>query len=371
MIGVYVHHTSRFERNTGIQRCVRATALALAEQGQAIVPLVWNPERQGLALASPQALEHLARWHGPPVEAWTLQPPPPGSWLLVVELLSGPHQPSQAWLRQLAIQRQWRLAAVFHDAIPLGWGGEAAACHRQYMRGLSHYDLVLANSRTSAQELGAFWDREYRQHSLPAEPGRLEALPLAEELPGCPRAWPQQPAGNPLRLLCVGSLEPRKNHRGLLKALAWLVAQGQCQVMLQLVGWANDSRVVAMVRRAQAIGLPLHWDGEADDAALRAYYQQADLCVYPSLEEGYGLPVAESLWLGRPCLSGVNGALAEHAEAGGCVAVDMASWRALAVALGQLLHDPEQLVRLQAALSARPLRRWREYAAAMLSLMEA
>ena len=234
---------------------------------------------------------------------------------------------------------------------------------------------MLANSRTSAQELGAFWDQEHRHDPLPAEPGRLEALPLAEELPGCPRAWPKQPAGDPLRLLCVGSLEPRKNHRGLLKALAWLVAQGEPQrephVVLQLVGWANDSRVVAMVRRAQAIGLPLHWDGEADDAALRAYYQQADLCVYPSLEEGYGLPVAESLWLGRPCLSGVNGALAEHAEAGGCMAIDMASWRALALALAQLLQDPDQLVRLQAELSARPLRSWREYAAAMLSLMEA
>ena len=368
MIGIYCHHTSRFGRNTGIQRCLRATSRALAELGEAIVPLVWHPERQGLALANPQALEHLARWNGPPLEAWTRAVPPPGSWLLVVELLSGPHQPSQAWLRQLADRHQWRLAGVFHDAIPLRWGGEAAQYHRHYMQGLAVYDLVLANSRSTARDLAAFWQAE----GGAARPtARLEALPLAEELPGCERLWPTPPSGQSLRLLCVGSLEPRKNHRSLLKALAWLVAQGEKAVVLQLVGWANDAAVVAAVRRAQALGLPVHWDGDADDAALLAHYQQSDLCVYPSLEEGFGLPVAESLWLGRPCVCGATGALAEHGEAGGCVAVDMARWQALAQVLAGLIQAPQTLQQLNEQLRRRPLRRWRDYGTAMLALMGA
>ena len=375
MIGIYVHHTSRFARNTGIQRCVRAMARALAEIGQPIVPLVWESGRQGLALANRQALEHLARWNGPPVDAWTLQPPPKGSWLLVVELVSGPHQPEQPWLRLLADQMGWHLAGVFHDAIPLGWGGPAARYHRQYMLGLARYDLVLANSRTSANDLAAFWRREGLPSGMATTCARLAALPLADELPGSPRCWPPpkplSKRAHQLRLLCVGSLEPRKNHRSLLKALAWLMAQGVTGITLQVVGWANDGVVVEQVQRAIALGLPVYWDASADDQALRTYYEGCDLTVYPSLEEGFGLPVVESLWLGRPCLMGAAGALAELSAGGGCEVVDTGSWKALAEAIGQLCGQPHQLERLQHQLRARPMRRWIDHAAAMVERMRA
>ena len=67
----YVDHTSRFEHNSGIQRCVRALARALLELGQPLVPVVWDRQRQCLAPASAQALAHLARWSGPAAQAWS------------------------------------------------------------------------------------------------------------------------------------------------------------------------------------------------------------------------------------------------------------------------------------------------------------
>ncbi|MCP9775633.1 glycosyltransferase [Cyanobium sp. WAJ14-Wanaka] len=369
MIGIYCHHTSRFQRNTGIQRCLRATARGLLDAGEAIVPLLWSEEKNGLALASAEALTHLASWHGPPADSWTMEPLAPGSWLVVVELVSGPHQPSQAWLQQLARRYCWRLAAVFHDAIPLAWGGEAAACHGAYMEGLASYDLVFATSEYSHGQLQGFW----RAQGLVVY-ARLEILPLAAELPGVPRRWPQQleDAGSrsTLRLLSVGSLEPRKNHRRLLQALAWLQAQGPGRFELQLVGWANDPRVVQLVRRAQGLGLPITWDAEADDHALRAYYQRCDLSVYPSLEEGFGLPVLESLWLGKPCLVGQAPALQEQAMPGGCLVVSTTAWQELALALAELQRQPQLLAQLQGQVRQRPLRSWGHYARGMLNLME-
>lgn len=367
MIGIYCHHTSRFARNTGIQRCLRATARALSELGQPLVPLVWSAQADGLALAGEAARRHLAAWNGPPPQAWTLGPLPRGSWLLVVELLSGPHQPTQPWLRQLADRHGWRLAAVFHDAIPLGWGGTAARYHAAYMRGLADYDLVLATSATSRAALEAYWGEQ--------RPGprraRLQTLPLAAELPGAPRRWPETAAATGhLRLLCVGSLEPRKNHRRLLQALAWLQAQGQLQSTLQLVGWANDPRVVAMVQRAQALGLPVHWDAQARDEALLSYYQHCDLSVYPSLQEGFGLPVLESLWQGKPVLVGQAPALQEQAEGGGCLVVDTTAWQPLADTIGLLQRQPQRLTKLREQLCRRPLRDWRDYGSFILGELE-
>ena len=63
--------------------------------------------------------------------------PGPGSWLLLVELISGPHEPNLEWLQAWCARRFWRTAAVFHDAIPLGWGGAAAEFYATYMGGLA------------------------------------------------------------------------------------------------------------------------------------------------------------------------------------------------------------------------------------------
>jgi len=363
----YVDHTSRFGRNTGIQRCVRAIAAGLIGCGVPLHPVVWNREHGDLEPAAPEALQHLARWSGPAPDAWAAQPS--GQWLLIVELVSGPHQPTAAQLQQAASSRGLRLAWVFHDAIPLrlaqlygARAASAAAYHRAYMAGLALAHVVLANSHTSAAQLRALLSEQ----GLPA--GHVQALPLAAQYPGVPRcveAKPSSSSGN--RLLAVGSLEPRKNHGALLKAVAWLAAQGRFEAQLVLVGWPNDPRVVALVQRALALGLPLRWEAEADDARLLALYRWCDATVVASLDEGFGLPVAESLWLGRPCLCTTSGALGELAAGGGCLPLASPAWQDLAAGLSQWLTASELRARLQQQLGQRPLRSWAGYAQELLA----
>ncbi len=374
----YVDHTSRFGRNTGIQRCVRAIATALIGEHIPLRPLVWDPVRADFATASAAAVQHLARWSGPAPDQWSSSRVTPhhptDRWLLIVELVSGPHLPAAAQLRAAADRRGWRVAWIFHDAIPLRWahlyGARAvstAAHHAAYMAGLAEFDLVLANSHTTAAQLREFWQQRRLTARHP-----VQALPLAMQFPAVPRLDPPAPlpAGQPLPLLCVGSLEPRKNHGALLKAVAALVAQGRFGAELVLVGWGNDPRVVALVQRALALGFPLRWEADADDQRLAELYRWCHLTVYPSLEEGFGLPVAESLWQRRPCLCSGEGALGELVQAGGCLAVDSGDWRALASSLDRVLHDPALRQRLQLELHSRPLRTWSAYAQALLQRLD-
>jgi hypothetical protein len=178
------------------------------------------------------------------------------------------------------------------------------------MAGLALADVVLANSHTSAAQLRAFLNEQ----GLPS--GHVQALPLAAQYPGVPRCRQPKPSGSGNKLLAVGSLEPRKNHGALLKAVAWLAAQGRFDAQLVLVGWPNDHRVVALVQRALALGLPLRWEAEADDARL---------------------PLASP------------------------------AWRDLAAGLSQWLTAPELRVRLQQQLGQRPLRSWAGYAQDLLA----
>ncbi len=86
-------------------------------------------------------------------------------------------------------------------------------------------------------------------------------------------------------------------------------------------------------------------DHVADDE-LRKLYEQASATVFASWEEGFGLPVLESLWHGRPCLCHEGSAMAELLPGGGAFAVDMLDEAEIEAALVSLADDLDLLERL-------------------------
>lgn len=381
----YIDHTSQFQYNTGIQRCVRAIAAALIDAAIPLRPLVWDRACQDFHLAGDAALAHLARWFGPAQASWTGHRASEhwsDRWLLIVELVSGPYAPTAQQLRSAADRWGLQVAWVFHDAIPLrlsplyGRRGPAVAQrHGRYMEGLALFERVLANSVTTARHLRTFLKARGCQAARLSQ--LVTALPLATELPGCPRPslaegeaaarrWLQQRELRSMRILCVGSLEPRKNHGALFKAMLVLQQQNRLKMELVMVGWANDRSVVQQWQRAVELNLPIRWEARADDQRLHQLYAWCDACVYPSLEEGFGLPVAESLWQRRPCLCSGEGALGELAAGGGCLTVNTAHWRSLQHGLAQLIEDSALYAALCQQLAERPMRTWRDYADALL-----
>ena len=188
--------------------------------------------RSVFASPSSQALAHLARWNGPAVGAWHPWQPPKTcaqGWLVVVELVCGLRNPEPQQLRAAAPGLQ--LAWLFHDAIPwqqaLRAGcqeSDAAQAHARYMQAIASDAVIFCNSRTTRIDLLCFL-AEYGKQPLSALFPRVRALPLAQTFPAERLPTPLPKAG-PLKLLMVSTLEERKNHLGLIKALVWLQAQG-------------------------------------------------------------------------------------------------------------------------------------------------
>jgi glycosyltransferase involved in cell wall biosynthesis len=171
-------------------------------------------------------------------------------------------------------------------------------------------------------------------------------------------------------LLCVGTHEPRKNHLALLHAAELLWREG-LSFSLVLAGgrsW-NDERFTHSVALARANGRPVETVTTMSDPMLWAAYRVARCMVFPSLNEGFGLPVAEALFCGTPVVTSNYGSMAEIAAGGGALLVDPRDDHSIAAGMRTVLTDDEVHRRLSAEALARPRRTWEQYAAEVWSAL--
>lgn len=113
-------------------------------------------------------------------------------------------------------------------------------------------------------------------------------------------------------ILYVGTVEPRKNLVGLLRALALLKTGGTFRPSLVIVGrkgWLFDSVFAEM--SASSVTNDVIYTGFIPDEDLVAVYSMARAFVYPSLYEGFGLPCIEAMATGCPVVTSNRGALLE------------------------------------------------------------
>lgn len=159
--------------------------------------------------------------------------------------------------------------------------------------------------------------------------------------------------GRPLRILAVGTLQPRKNLLRLLAA-AVRVARDR-EVHLRVIG--PDGHQARVIREALAgsTGVRVEIAGYVAQGSLPAEYEAADMLVYPSLYEGFGLPVVEAMATGLPVITSTRGALPEVAG-DAALLVDPLDEVALAAAIVRLASDDELRRQLSTRGRARAVR---------------
>ncbi|MBI5710195.1 MAG: glycosyltransferase family 4 protein [Candidatus Eisenbacteria bacterium] len=194
---------------------------------------------------------------------------------------------------------------------------------------------------------------------LGADPARVETVPLAVD-PGF-RPLPREAAAAHVAdrfgldgefVLHVGTVEPRKNHVGLVAAFERLRRAGFMGrlVLVGHDGWHVEPILARLASSSDAVALVRVRDG--DDEDLAALYNACTMFVFPSLDEGFGLPLLEAMACGAACLTSDRSSLLEVA-AGGAALVDPGDVDALATAMIALWRDPDHRAALGAAGVAR------------------
>jgi glycosyltransferase involved in cell wall biosynthesis len=257
--------------------------------------------------------------------------------MLEADAILYPYWPSPPFRRHAAPP-----AAVFvHDLAFRVTPAEVPWQQRLYFgavlpRALRHAAAVIVPSKATRDDL-------LRLYPDPGLAEKTHVIP--EGLPASPPPAPLPEGLEPGFILAVGSVEPRKNYPRLLTAYRQLRGRGAVPFIIngrpgvpQLViagrpGWAYGD---ALARIAAEPGV--RYLGHVDDATLATLYSSASVLAFPSLYEGFGLPLLEAMSRGVPAVIGSSGALPELAGDAALV-VDATDPAAIAGGLERLLAD--------------------------------
>lgn len=267
-----------------------------------------------------------------------------------------------------------RYATLVYDLIPVMRPEfSVVALGRRYRDWASRMmpvcDVPMAISHATRRDMEVFAAREGFALRAP-----VTVVPIGTGFPSVPAAAGEAVAPGEPYVLCVSTIEVRKNHLLLFRAWRKLVEEMPAGAVPKLVfaggiGWLVDDMMQQM-RNAAFLDGRVEVVDSPSDAQLAALYRGAMFTVYPSHYEGWGLPVVESHDFGTPVVCADNTSLP---EAGG----DLARYfeadsvgDAVRVIRG-LLEDPAGLDAWRAEVRARfrPVE-WRETAAAMLAAVD-
>ena len=247
---------------------------------------------------------HVFDTNGPAIEFG------PGDWLLNLGASwERPYDP--AFLDSLA-QRGAGLAFLAHDMIPdLFPEWCTASMVRDFDLWLDgavpRADLMFAVSQNTAQDLAASLARRGKHVPpcvvLPAGGAMCQARSFLPPLLRGPY------------VLMVGTIEARKNHAGMLRVWRRLLATCPPDLVPTLVfagkvGWLTAD-LMQQLASANYLNGKIRFIDQPSDTALASLYQHCLFTLFPSLYEGWGLPVTESLCFGKPVAASMRASIPE------------------------------------------------------------
>jgi glycosyltransferase involved in cell wall biosynthesis len=142
-------------------------------------------------------------------------------------------------------------------------------------------------------------------------------------------------------LLALGALDPRKNTANIIKAFALLKNTHFCDVKLAIVGLDHlGIKKYNQLADDYGISSDVVFTGFVLDSELVALYNAADCLLYPSLYEGFGLPVLEAMACGTPVITSACGSIPEIAG-DAALMVDPHDLDAIAAAMMKMMTDKE------------------------------
>ena len=321
-INIDVSDLYRGRGRSGIQRVVREVASRLIGSGSTayrvrVLRFDYVAHRY-LAIAEQSALDFLAHKEEEPATESTMAISEFGPDDIFLDVDSAWNSPlKRPYLYPELRKVGAMIVTVVYDLLPLQFPDLA---HPSTLRNWSQFisavytwsDLVFVISRSVEEEFLRHKELVGETRHIPTVVIKLgadfavHAEPTHEELAALAQFRDEE------YILYVSTIEPRKMHSVALDAIALIHATRPDVhiVFAGRLGWHSDETHTAIVGHP-LFGKRVHWIDGPSDALLETLYRECAMTLYLSRGEGYGLPVAESLELGKITISSINTSMYE------------------------------------------------------------
>ena len=317
-----------------------------------------NPTRRdSLIEVGISARDHLGRIGSPRPHFMRLDSAIPSGRFLMLQPPAN-NQHDQA-VRRL-IKGGMSLRGFVHDTLPLS--------HPEWFtpRGvdvsLRYVDLMMSAERIATASLHVLDELRFQARLVDDQyrptKTKLGVFPLPASLSA---EASHRESGSIPQFVMLGSIEPRKNHMTAIEAFVNVLQYfpGATLNIVGTNGWGSQYGIVK--RRARQHGKRIRLHRNLEDADVRSIVRESAALIYPSLGEGYGLPVVEALALGTPVITSNRAPLSDFVRFGGVRLVDPTDMEDLTRAMRDLA-DPacNRLYRSDIQICRLPIgwRRW-------------
>jgi len=236
-----------------------------------------------------------------------------------------------------------RTVVTVHDIVNRLYPGTMALpnllVERSLMKlSLKRSDAIIADSRSTAADI---------KNKLGISVNKIDTIHLGTPVfPREPKRGLEQRNSIPSKyFLFVGTLDPRKNFERIFKAFELLrpLSQGLHLVIVGGEGWKNKN-FLKMIR-THSLKTHIHMTGYLPRDRLVSYYENAICLMFPSLYEGFGLPILEGMSCGTPVITS-NVSSMQEVAGDAALLVDPYDIGAIAEAMNKLLRDEQLRERL-------------------------
>lgn len=367
----YVGETCESKFNTGIQRVVRLLGKHL--NNKCNLRLVkFDFDKQCFINLSDDEKNHMQNFSGihikNNVSDFVLQ----DKWLVMPEVIIKSMNKSIQPIFNEAKRNKMKIASIFYDDIPYKlkyfYPEYVSNFFKIFLDTLLTSDLILPISYYSYDRLLTYCNTSNKDGIC----NRIIPCSLPGEFINVPRNltyYSSTISTNKYSILCISTIERRKNQIPLIRAIE-LLKNKYSNIELILVGIINDNSYYNDILKYINSNNNIKHYPIINDNELKNLYMDCCLTVYPSIEEGFGLPILESLWNCKPCICMNYGSMAEVATAG-CLKIDCNNVDNIAKTIDEFISDSNIREKLVDEIKNIKFKSWEIYTDEIISQIKA
>ena len=362
-------HLRKYNGNSGIQRVTRMIAKSLFEDFNCqVIPVKWEDKKiKGLL---DKEYINIEMFNGPKLNKNKFVNFTEGDVLFIPELLSYLNGHDWKKLHAFIKKKKLKVFILIHDLIPIRqsihYPKIVTKLHHKYLLNSMKFNGLFPISKYTASDFKNYFNLRYKLNIKNIK-NKLVPLSLSGEIELYKSKLNSKisdkrdkPTKN---LLCVTSIEPRKNLEPFLQAMTLLNSEKKNSFKLTIVGRCLNEHYLSKLKKYFKIENNIYWLNEISQNRIIELYSSCDLVIYPPLLEGFGLPVIEAHWHKKPTLTHNSNVFIELREKLGesCNLVDMTNVTEIYKKLLFILNNPNYLKNLSKNININKLTTWKDY----------